>query len=303
MQRALELKAASAGGRAKAKFMGEARTLNDAMRRYMDEISPTKRGGDWEAIRINAITTKHPAWPGERRMADLDEQDLIGWRDVRAKQVKDATLLREMALVSAVLDTARRDWGWIDRNPLTDVRKPSTPPHRERVITKGEIRAMLRMLRWSRNRQHDQSQRKVIAHCFIAALQTGMRAGEICNLRWEDVKANYCVLRAGETKSGRGREVPLTPSAKRNIEAMRGRDEERVFAVDAASLDAQFRYYRGKAKLKGFTFHDSRHTAATRMAQKIHVLDLCKVFGWTDPKRAMIYYNPTGADIAARLST
>ncbi|MDR0216118.1 MAG: site-specific integrase [Comamonas sp.] len=302
MQRTLELKAASAGGRAKAKLLGEARTLNDAMRKYKEEVSPGKRGWRWEFVRIDAITTTHPEWPGERRMSELDEQDLIAWRDARAKVVKGSTMLREMALVNAVLDTARRDWGWLERNPLTDVRKPPTPAHRERVISFAEVRGMLRALGWSRHRGNDKSQRKVVAHCFIAALQTGMRAGEICNLRWADVKSSYCVLRAGETKTGRGREVPLTPSAKRNIEALRGRDDERVFAVDAASLDAQFRYYRTKAKLKGFTFHDSRHTAATHMAQKIHVLDLCKVFGWTDPKRAMIYYNPTGADIAARLS-
>ncbi|MFI8143290.1 integrase, partial [Acinetobacter baumannii] len=51
-----------------------------------------------------------------------------------------------------------------------------------------------------------------------------------------------------------------------------------------------------------FTFHDTRHTAATRIAPKLPLLDLCKMFGWTDPKRAMVYYNPTSSQIAARLS-
>jgi hypothetical protein len=31
------------------------------------------------------------------------------------------------------------------------------------------------------------------------------------------------------------------------------------------------------------------------------VLDLCKMFGWTNPKMAMVYYNPTAAQIAGRL--
>lgn len=72
--------------------------------------------------------------------------------------------------------------------------------------------------------------------------------------------------------------------------------------MDAAMLDVVFRRYRDKAKLSGFTCRDSRHTAATRIAQKLHVLDLCKMFGWTDPKRAMIYYNPLADALAARLS-
>lgn len=53
-------------------------------------------------------------------------------------------------------------------------------------------------------------------------------------------------------------------------------------------LDVVFRRYRDKAKLSGFTCRDSRHTAATRIAQKLHGLDLCKMFGWTELKRAMI---------------
>jgi integrase len=82
---------------------------------------------------------------------------------------------------------------------------------------------------------------------------------------------------------------------------MRGWDERMVFGVPVKSLDAQFRKYRERAGLSGFTFHDSRHTAATWMARKLDVLDLCKAFGWADPKHAMIYYNPTASDIAKRM--
>ncbi len=74
-----------------------------------------------------------------------------------------------------------------------------------------------------------------------------------------------------------------------------------MFGINAASLDVLFRRYRERAELSGFTFHDSRHTAATMIAKKIDVLDLCKMFGWTDPKMAMVYYNPHGSSIAAKL--
>lgn len=299
--RRTELKAASAGGNAAAKILGESFTLNDAMIKYGEEVSPEKRGARWEELRIKAITTKHASWPGTRRMAELDAQHLIEWRQARLKVVKKGTVLRELALVSHVLDTARRDWGWISSNPMSDVRRPPTPPHRERVITGPEIRAILRQLGWSRSNK-PKTTKNAVAHCFIAALQTGMRAGEIANLDWTDVRDSYCILHAGRTKTGKGRQVPLTHAARKNIEMMRGFDDDFVFGVEAASLDALFRRHRTKAGVDGFTFHDTRHTAATRMAQVLHVLDLCKAFGWTDPKRAMIYYNPTGSDIAARLN-
>ena len=80
-----------------------------------------------------------------------------------------------------------------------------------------------------------------------------------------------------------------------------GFDRETVFGVSPQALDATFRRWRARLGLAGFTFHDARHTAATWLARRIDVLDLCKMFGWRDPKMAMIYYNPTAADIAGRL--
>ena len=130
-----------------------------------------------------------------------------------------------------------------------------------------------------------------------------MRAGELCALTWADVGADYCRVQGvkqGARKTGR-RDVPLSPKARRTIERMRGFDPSLVFGLKVQSLDAMFRKYRNRAGLDGFVFHDSRHTAATWIAQKLHVLDLCKMFGWSNPKRAMIYYNPTAGDIAKRL--
>lgn len=299
--RTAELKALAVGGKVGAKMLGDTRSLNDAMQKYREEVSTHKRGWRWEFVRIDAITSKHPSWPGKRLLAHLDQQDLIAWRDARLKEVARSSVLRDMVLVGHVLEVARKEWGWLPENPMRDVTKPAEPDHRERIISGPEIRAMLRILGWSR-RSPIRTVSQAVAHCFIAALQTGMRAGELTGLEWGDVRQDYCTLHAGRTKTGKGRQVPLTVAARRNLEAMRGWDADLVFGLKSQTLDAMFRKYRGKAGLEGFTFHDSRHTAATRMAQVLHVLDLCKVFGWENTARALTYYNPTGSDIAARLN-
>jgi integrase len=61
---------------------------------------------------------------------------------------------------------------------MRDVTKPEEPDHRERVITGPEIRTMLRELGWGR-KLPVRSVAQAVAHCFLAALQTGMRAGEL----------------------------------------------------------------------------------------------------------------------------
>jgi hypothetical protein len=38
------------------------------------------------------------------------------------------------------------------------------------------------------------------------------------------------------------------------------------------------------------------------LSPRLDLLDLCKMFGWSNPKMAMRYYNPTASDIAARLN-
>ena len=286
---------AIASGRA-----GEVRTLEQAMQRYAQEISPLKRGERAEVVRLDAFV-KHKDFPGKKLLSELVPEHLAAWRDARLKVNARGSVLRDMTLLSDVLEVARREWRWVASNPMRDVRRPAEPDHRERIITGPEVRKMLRVLGWSKGKPV-RSVAQAVAWCFVAALQTGMRAGELAGLRWSDVRDDYVLLHAGKTKTGKARQVPLTPEAARTLKRMRGYDEDLVFGLKVQSLDAMFRKYRARAGLDGFTFHDSRHTAATRMARRVDVLDLCKIFGWTTATRALVYYNPTGSQIAKRLN-
>jgi len=282
---------ATATGRA-----GEVKTLGQALTRYGEEVSSQKKGWKKELVRLNAFT-RQPHFPAKRLLADLTPADIVAWRDARLKLNARSTVLRDMVLLSHVLEVARRDWQWLKLNPMQDVRRPGEPDHRERIISGPEVRGMLRALGWSRGPVR--SVRHAVANAFLLALQTGCRAGEICGIRWEDVGTGYFKV---EGKTGK-RAVPAVPTTMRTIELMRGYDEDLVFGLKSQSLDAMFRKYRQRAGMEGFTFHDSRHTAATRLAQRLHVLDLCKMFGWTSTTRALVYYNPKAVDIAQRITT
>lgn len=284
---------------------GTIRTMEQAMRRYAEEVSPTKRGGSWEIIRINALLG-HTKFPVKIKMADLTPDHFAAWRDERLKLRARGTVLRDMNLLSSVLTTARREWRWISANPMTDVRRPAEPDHREVVITRRQIVQMLRALNYGLG--PIRSTQQAVGMAFAIALCTGMRAGEICKLKWADVREDHVILHV--TKNGKRREVPLSSRARVIIDRMRGWDDVMVFGLTSQSLDALFRKYRGRAGLSGFTFHDSRHTAATMIAGRMRsgdtpaqqaVMDMCKMFGWSRMDQALVYYNPTAGDIAARL--
>lgn len=277
----------------KSKPVGDLFTLLDALRKYGKEVSTHKSGVAKERIRLQAFEELLPC---HLMMSEVTPAILAQWRDKRLQVVKPGSVLRDFSLLSNVFEVARREWGWIKSNPISDVRRPSSPPHRERTITWSEIRIMLKTMGYTRKPVRSVSQ--AVACAFLLALRSGMRAGEICSLPWEKTYHDYATVNG---KTGI-RNVSLIHQTRRVIEQFKGWDETLVAGIKPQTLDAMFRKYRNKAGLSGFTFHDSRHTAATRIAQKLQVLDLCKLFGWKNPEQAMVYYNPTASDISKRLS-
>ena len=279
------------------KTLAEKHTLAEAVKKYREEVSPKKRGGRWEEIRLTALLSD-PNFPHGELMGNLTTTHFADWRDARLRQVQAGSVLREISLISALLEMARIEWQWIDHNPIKDMRKPRMPDHREVVIRPAQVRQMLAAMRYSPARPV-RTVAQATGVCFLTALRTGMRAGELCGLTWDRVFDDYCFLPVTKTSK---RNVPLTRKAVRLLDKMRGYDPTLVFGMNSRSLDANFRKYRERAGLSGFTFHDSRHTAATMLSRKLDVLDLCKMFGWTTTKHALVYYNPTASSIAEILN-
>ena len=273
----------------------EKHTLKQALERYSEEVSPTKRGGVWEQQRIKAFIRDEVLDAG-RMIGTVTPDHLGAWRDARLKVTSPGTVIRECSLVSSILGVARQEWRWITENPMRDVRKPRSPDHRTTVIKASQIRMILRALQYDREKVRSVTQ--AVAVCFIVALRTGMRAGELTGLKWVNVRPDYVILPITKTKP---RDVPLTKKAARAIQKMKGFDPDLVFGIKSETLDALFRRARARAELEGFTFHDARHTAATWLSPRMDILDLCKMFGWTNPQQAMTYYNPTASQIAARI--
>ena len=275
---------------------GEVKTLTDALRRYSEEVSPLHRGERWEIVRLAAYQKPAMGLPVKKRLAELTTADIAAWRDLRLRTVARGTVIRDLGLLSAVFEQCRLEWKWLAVNPAKDVRRPSMPDHRAVLITGLQTRKMLRAMGYG---GPVRTVTQAVALCFLAALATGMRAGELCGLTWGNMRADHCILPM--TKNGKRRDVPLSTVALRLIEKMRGFDPVLVFSLRSSSLDALFRRARDRAGLEGFTFHDARHTAATRMGRLLDILDLCKVFGWSKMDQALTYYNEKPGRIARRL--
>lgn len=266
-------------------------TLGEVFAKYARERSPSKRSEAWEVLKLSNFQ-RYPI--ASMSLGKLTATDFASWRDARLRDVQPATVLREMQLMSSVLNTARKEWRLISENPMTDVSRPKKPPPRDRLPTESEIERLAHAAGSDLNNATARA-----FHAFLFAIETAMRAGEICALEWADIDLARRVARLHITKNGHPRDVPLSSEAVRLLEALPKQDP--AFGLKPRLLDALFRKIKKRAMVVGLTFHDSRHQAITKLSKKLDVLALARMVGHMDLRELRTYYNETAEELAKRL--
>lgn len=269
-------------------------TLIEAMQRYAREVSIKKKGEHWEVIRLNKFERELEF--AEKSLHKIKPSDIAKWRDSSLCRVTPGTVIREMVMLRSVFEIARKEWGWIERNPMKDIRQPSPPPPRNRRISVTEKDALLKQLGYKEGHLPS-TKKQITAYAWLIALETAMRTGELLSLNSSNMHLDKRYVTLVDTKNGDKRDVPLT---KRAVELLKLLPDP-PFEIDNAVLSSTFRRARIAAGITDMTFHDSRHEALTMLAQKIPVLDLARMVGHRDPRSLMVYYNPTAEEIAEKL--
>jgi len=187
------------------------------------------------------------------------------------RTVKPATRNRHLSTVRRMLNLCR-EWGWINSVPV--LRPEKEPKIRVRWITRDEALRLLNAI--SRDWMRD-----IVAF----ALATGMRAGEILKLQWEnvDLSRGMAWVTADKAKSGRARGVPLNPEAVQVIRRRIGTHLHHVFTRNGSpqkQVDPKmFARACGRAEIADFHFHDLRHTWASWHVQAGTPLFVLKELG------------------------
>ena len=268
----------------------------DLLTRYRDTVSITKRGARWEKIRLDKIIRDDKI--AQVRLPDLSAVHVAAWRDQRLKEVSAASVLREWNLLSNCCSIAVKEWKWLDENPFKEVKRPAAPEARWRRVTDDEIERLMMALGYQYNATPKTTTARV-GVAFLFAMETGMRAGEICNLTWEHVKDRHVHL--PQTKNGTRRDVPLSAEARRILDQL-PKNGDGVFNITSASLDALFRKGKARCLIDDLHFHDARHEALTRLSSKLNVMELAKIAGIRDLRILQnVYYNPKIEDLADKI--
>ena len=271
--------------------VSQTHVLRDVFDRYLEEVSESKLGARWETIRLKKFCTYPLA---DIKLSELRREHIEQWIQSRLQTVKSSSVNRELNLLSHCLTEARR-WRWMVDNPMKDLKRPKDPPHRDRRISQAEIDTMLICLNYPLEGPLDQKQQRVAA-AFLLAIETAMRAGEICSIEQDNVDLERRVVHLARTKNGTARDVPLTSTA---VEILKRVDCH--FDLAPGSLSSIFLRAVRRSGIEDLTFHDTRHEAITRLAKKLDILELARAVGHRDIKMLRIYYNETAEEIAKKL--
>jgi integrase len=272
------------------------KTLADALDKYGEEVSPTKKGKDWELIRLKKFK-REIDFVG-KFMADIDETDIAGWRNYslndRKPKLAPSSVNREMNLLSNVFTVAVREWKWCKHNPVRETKRPKNPKHRDRLTTDNERKIMLDALGYVEGQAPVTISQRV-AYAYLLARETAMRESEMCSLNKKTIHLKKQYVHLPDTKNNDARDVALS---KRAVYLLGFFPEG--LGITPSQIDSHWRKARNKTDVENLRFHDSCHQAITDLARKVNVLELSRMTGRTI-KTLMIYYNETATAIAAKL--
>ncbi|WP_193174912.1 integrase [Oricola nitratireducens] len=231
-------------------------TLGELVKRYRDTVLPGKKCCEVETIILNAFLRHHIC---RKPLSRLSSADFASFRDERLRQIAPKSLKRQFSPIHNMFEVARDEWGLpIRENPLDKVKLQATDNKRERRLRDGEYE---RLIEAARTRQNPW-----IEKVIIFAIETGMRRGEILDLKWDQVDLRRRCVTILESKNGYSRTIPLTPTAVALLHSCRGGPggNEKVFPVTANALKMAWGRMLVGTGINDLHFHDLRHEAISR---------------------------------------
>jgi integrase len=267
--------------------------LHDVLQLYMEEVTPTKRGAKREAEGI-VFMQRHKM--AKHSMAKLTPAVIAKYRDERLKTVSAGTIIRELSILSSIITHAKKEWSLPINNPCELVRKPPTPQGRTRLLTSDEEIRLIDEL------QPIQRRSPWMVPLVLLALETAMRRGELLALRWEHVNLPTQTALLPMTKNGTARHVPLSKKAVSILAALPNKGIGTVFPISDMTMHNCFRHACQRAGITNLHFHDLRHTATSRLAEKLpNVIELAAVTGHQTIQMLKRYYHPKAEALAKKL--
>lgn len=196
----------------------------------------------------------------------------------------------ELRSLRAAMSVAVR-WNLLPVNPFRGMHQISTPEAPPTYFTKSDFQALLSAIK-----------EEWLQEVVIFAVLTGMRRGEILNLRWENVNLQRRVILiqssvSFKTKQGKRRVMPMSDTiSSLLVNKFEKRVCDYVFHIDGRQINNDqatkgLKKYAWTAGLnKRLHFHSLRHTFASWLVQDgVSLYEVQKLLGHSNITVTQVY--------------
>lgn len=295
----------------------ERMTFENAMRRYLSEVTPTKRPLTQSAEKnrarslveffgkysLAAITTELIAQYRDARLAGEDRM-----KDGKAQPRAANTVRLDLALLGHLFTVALKEWGLgLPHNPILNLRRPSPGPGRNRRLGADEELRLLAAV--------DKHSNPMLSWIVRIAVETGMRSSEIATLRRTQVELERRIVGLTETKNTLPRTVPLSLAATATFRLAlnnpaRPAETDLIFygepGRDGRRRPYNFNKVWGDIKksvgVADFKFHDLRHEAVSRLVELgLSDQEVASISGHKSMQMLRRYTHLRAEDLVAKL--
>ena len=206
-------------------------------------------------------------------MAEVTAEHIDRYKTKRLKEIKPVSVNVELRMLRSAFNTAKR-WKMIEASPTDGIRSAAVPEQAPHFFTAQDFQTLIERI-----------QEGWLREVVLFAVLTGMRKGEILNLRWPDIDMSRKTVNiqsspSFKTKQGRRRTIPLNDSAYYLLTARQGRSPSEYVStlndkpINPGWVTHLFKRYVQRAKHldERLHFHSLRHYAEFQTMPSQHAI-------------------------------
>ena len=227
--------------------------FKDFAQMYLEREGPLLKSIRTERNRVLAWAREF----GNRPLGQITREEIEAWRRERMTTSRPATINRDLSRLRRMFSLAV-EWGLLEESPMQGIKFLRENNARTRYLSLEECQ-------------------RLIASCMAphiramvsVALHSGMRLGEILNLRWYDLDFSSGFILVRDSKNGESRHVPMDATLFALFRAYPHRPStDLVFSSSSGGhiVDVRTGFQNAckRAELTDLHFHDLRHTFASQ---------------------------------------
>lgn len=166
--------------------------FSDFSQEYLKYAKNNKRSWDRDACALRVLEPRF----GKYNLDEITPFLIEKYKIERKKTVSVRTINIELSLLRRMYNLAR-SWDMCSNNPINNVKFYQEQPPKERILSEKEEYDLIN------------SSPEHIKPILITALNTGMRYGEIINLKWENIDFESGYIHVKQSKTGINRKIPI----------------------------------------------------------------------------------------------